>query len=153
MGFLKAGSISRRILPLLLLLSCSDGGSGPGNELEPLLGSWKATSLVMTNQANPEISLDLLEQGAEFVLSILSTGQYSASLTAFGLTHTEVGTVEVSANQVTIAPTSPVGPALNATWSIQGGSLVLDGESSFDFNQDGEEEPSLAHIVLAPFSP
>jgi hypothetical protein len=155
MRFLKAYDTTGPALLLLLLLpfllSCSDDGSGPGDELAALVGTWKATSLVMTNQANPEISLDLVEQGANFTLSILSTGQYSASLTAFGVTHTEVGTVEVSGDHVTIAPTTPPGPAIVGFWSLQGESLILDGESEFDFNQDGEEEPSLTHIVFIPF--
>jgi hypothetical protein len=141
-------------LPLLLafalILGCSDDGTGPKKELEPLVGGWKASALVMTNRANPLISLDLVEMGASFTLSVLATGQYSASLTTFGATNTEVGTVTVSGNQVTISPASPEGPPLVAVWSFQGEALVLDGESEFDFNQDGATEPALAHIVLDP---
>ena len=133
-----------------LLLACSGDGTGPGKELDPLVGAWRAKVLLMTNKANPTIQVDLVQQGATFTLSILSTGQYSASLSAFGVSNTEVGNVTVAGNHVTIAPTSPEGPSLVATWSFQGSTLILDGDSEFDFNQDGIPEASIAHIELDP---
>lgn len=140
------------LLVLILIPGCSDSGIEPKKDLEPLVGIWKASTLIMTNRANPLIAVDLVEMGASFTLSVLATGQYSASLTAFGATNTEVGTVTISGNQVTISPTSPEGPPLVAVWSFQGEALVLDGESEFDFNQDGVSEPALAHIVLDPIA-
>lgn len=133
----------------VLVMGCTDDPSGP-RELEPLVGVWQAVELVMTNQANPSQSVDLIEEGATFTLSILSDGRYSASLTIFGQGSTEMGTVGVSGSTVTITPTTPEGPPLVATWSFQGENLVLDGESEFDFNRDGIPEPSIAHIVLKP---
>ena len=138
------------LLLFLILQGCSGDSTGPDKALRPLVGAWQATTLMMTNQANPSIQADILAQGATFTLSILSTGQYSASLSAFGAANTEVGTVVVEGNQVTITPTSPAGPPLVATWSFQGSRLILDGPSEFDFNQDGTPEPSLSHIELDP---
>ena len=129
-------------------LGCSDDGTGPDKELEPFVGKWRAQAMVLTNSANPSVSVDLIEQGATFTLSILATGQYSASLAAFGQSNTEVGTIEVSGSQITISPTSPAGPPLVATFAFQGGLLVLDGASEFDFNQDGTPEAATAHIEL-----
>lgn len=141
-------------LLLLLLISstgCSDNGTGPSDkELEPLVGKWRARALVLTNSANPDISVDLVESGAVFTISILANGQYSATLAAFGQSNTEIGTVEVRGNQVTITPTSPAGPPLVANFSFQGRTLVLDGTSSYDFNQDGTPEEAQAHIELDP---
>ena len=143
------------ILSLVFSLgSCSDDGTGPSNkELEPLVGTWRATTLLLTNSANPDVSIDLVEAGATFTISILATGQYSATLAAFGQTNTEIGTVEVSGNQVTITPTSPEGPPLVATFAFEGRTLVLDGASEYDFNQDGTPETALAHIELNPHVP
>ncbi len=56
----------------------------------------------------------------------------------------------MSGNQVTITPTSPPGPALAATFEFLGKTLVLDGETEFDFNLDGTPEPARAHIELNP---
>ena len=148
---------SPRILAIFLLLfllpclgSCGDDGTSPRSELEPLVGVWQAQSLVMTHRTNPGISVDLVEEGATFTLSILSNGQYSASLAAFGQANTELGTISVSGNQVTITPTSPGGDPLVATFSFQGSTLILDGDSEFDFNLDGTPEPAFAHIELTP---
>jgi hypothetical protein len=138
---------------LLLFLSfagCGEDVAGPKKGLDPLVGAWRAQSLVMTHKTTPGISVDLVEQGATFTLSILSTGQYSASLAAFGQSNTEVGTVTVSGNQVTITPTSPAGPPLVATYRFQGSLLILDGDSEFDFNLDGTPEDAFAHIELLP---
>ena len=141
-------------LPGLLLVlavgSCGEDVVGPKKGLAPLVGAWRAQSLVMTHKAVPGISVDLVDQGATFTLSILSTGQYSASLAAFGQSNTEVGTVTVSGNQVTITPTSPAGPPLVATYRFQGDLLILDGDSEFDFNLDGTPEEAFAHIELLP---
>jgi hypothetical protein len=139
------------IILSLLLLACSEDGTGPGKELDPLVGVWKANTVLMTSQANPSIQVDLVELGATFTLSILSTGQYTASLSVFGSSNTEVGMVTVAGNQITIAPTSPEGPPSVSTWSFQGSTLILDGDSEFDFNLDGTPEASTAHIELDPF--
>lgn len=148
---LKCRHFSSSLLFLLFLLGggCSDDPTGP-KELKPLVGVWEARELVMTNQANPSVVVDLIEQGATFVLSILANGQYSASLTFLGQGTAEMGTVQVSGNNVTITPTQPEGPPLVATWGFAGERLVLDGESVFDFNLDGTPEASFAHIVLEP---
>jgi len=144
--------LATALLLLPILGGCSDDGTGPKKELGPLVGTWRAQALLMTNKSNPAISVDLVEQGATFTLSILSTGQYSASLAAFGQSNTEVGTVTVSGNQVTITPTSPAGPALVAIFSFQGEILVLDGDSEFDFNLDGNPEGALIHMELVPLN-
>jgi hypothetical protein len=135
-------------LSALAIPGCSDDGTSPAKGLEPFVGKWRAQAMVLTNVANPSVSIDLIEEGATFTLSILSTGQYSASLTAFGQSNTEIGTIRVSGSQITITPTSPAGPPLVATFAFQGGLLVLDGASEYDFNLDGTPEMAMAHIEL-----
>lgn len=153
---LKRRSLLKKAMAPLLVLSsilwagCSDSGTGPKAELEPLVGTWRAQVLLLTNSANPGVSIDLIQEGATFTLSILSTGQYSASLAAFGAANTEVGEVTVSGDRVTITPTSPPGPSLVATYSFEGQTLVLDGTSEYDFNRDGILEAAQAHIEFNP---
>jgi len=142
------GSIS--LLGAMVLSGCSDDGTGPKKELTPFVGKWRAAAMVLTNTANPSVSVDLVQEGATFTLSVLSTGEYSASLTAFGQTNTEIGTIRVNGNQVTITPTSPPGPALTGSFEFVGNTLILDGETAFDFNLDGSPEPAQAHIELHP---
>jgi hypothetical protein len=134
----------------LALTACSDDGTGPA-ELQPLVGTWQATELTLTNQANPGTSVDLIEQGATFTLSILATGQYSASLVIFGQANQEVGTVSVSGNQITITPN--VGSSTTGTWTLQGNTVIVDGDTEFDFNFDGISEAATVHMELVLINP
>jgi hypothetical protein len=104
--------------------------------------------MVLTNQASPDTSVDLIQEGASFTLSILATGEYSAALSLLGQTHTELGTIEVSGSQITITPTTPPGPSTSGTWSLTGGIVYIDGTTEFDFNLDGTDEPADIHIEL-----
>ena len=130
------------------LLACSDSGMGPKKELAPFVGKWQAQSLVLTNAANPSVSIDLVQEGATFTLSVLSTGAYSASLVVLGQSNTELGTIEVSGNQVTITPTSPPGPPIVGTFAFRNRMLILDGESEYNFNQGEAPVKALVHIEL-----
>lgn len=135
----------------LALSACGDNGTEPGDELEPLVGAWRAVTLRMTNQANPSVQVDLVEMGAEFTISILGSGDYTASLSAFGQPgQAQMGEISVSGNQVTITQMNPPGPSTTATWWFEGELLILDGETAFDFNQDGTAEPADVLMELEP---
>ena len=149
MAFLETTTCCLALLLLLLSgAACSGDASGPGDELAPLVGGWRADALVLTNKANSSISLDLVEEGAAFTLSILGNGQYSASLTAFGQANVEVGTISVKGTQITITPTTPQGPPTVGTWRIEGDILTVEGDTEFDFNQDGTTEAATVRMAL-----
>lgn len=141
------------LLFLTSVASCSDTGTDGSKELAPLVGTWRARALVLTNKANPSQSVDLVQEGAVFTLSILSSGQYAATMEAFGHTAPEVGTFTVSGSRFTISPTSHSGPPTSGTWKFEGQVLILDGDTEFDFNQDGSREPTSAHFELVRHSP
>lgn len=144
---------ARRIsaFPLLLLLvpllaGCGDGGTEPPDELAPLVGLWEAETLVMTSQANPSLEMDLVEMGALFTISILGSGEYTAYLKAFGQEAATSGTVSVSGDTFVLHQSD--GPATTGTWRLEEGDLILEGETEFDFNQDGETEPAFVYMEL-----
>lgn len=133
----------------LLGFSCSDGGTGPKKELAPLVGTWNGQVVLLTNQSNPSQSVDIIAEGATFSISILATGTYTAHVSFFGNpAPPEIGTVTVSGNQITIAPTGGTEPPTTGTWAIQGGVLTVDGETEFDFNLDGTREAATVHMEL-----
>lgn len=138
------------VLSLVLLASgCSDSGMEVRDELAPLVGTWRAVGLVLTNQADSEQVLDLIELGGSFAISILATGEYTATLTFLGMANIELGTVAVSGNQVTITPVTPPGPATQGTWSISSDILYIDGATEFDFDFSGSAEPADVHFELS----
>ncbi len=136
------------VLLFLTLASCSGTTTDAGKELAPLVGTWRAQALILTNKANPSQSVDLIQEGVVFTLSILASGQYSATLQAFGQTLPEVGRFEVSGNQFTLTPTSHDGPPTTGTWRLEGEILVLSGDTEYDFNWDGTAQPATVYFEL-----
>ncbi len=137
-------------MAVLPLWSCGGGGDATGTEddLSPVAGSWRATVMTMTSQANPEISRDLLAEGASFTLLIETRGRYTATLSFFGQTNVEEGRVSREGGVLHFRPENPPGDPFDATWRFQGETLILDGESRFDLNMDGTTEPTYAHFEL-----
>ncbi len=132
-----------------LLTACSDDGTGPA-DLQPLVGTWRAQVLTLTNQANPETVVRLIQEGATFTLSVLSNGQYQAVLEILGQANAELGAISISGNQITLTPVNPPGPTTAGTWRFQGDTLILDGDTEFDFNLDGTNEQATVHFELTP---
>lgn len=129
---------------------CSGDPSKPEGELAPLVGTWRGRSMVLTDRGNPQVQVDLIAQGAVFTLSVVGNGTYSATLSVFGQTNVETGTISVKGNRVTITPTLPPGPPTTGTWRLEGSTLLLEGETEFDFNLDGVREPAEIKMELVP---
>ena len=122
-------------------------GSDPTEpELNPgfMVGNWLAESLVMTSAANPEVVADLTALGAVFTLSVQPSGRYTAILEGFGQSSSEFGKLTVDGAYVVLMPES------RALWEQLGESVILEGESDYDFNLDGTTEPATLRQVLIP---
>lgn len=109
-----------------------------------------AESLVMTSVANPEVVTDLVALGAVFTLSVQPSGRYTAILEGFGQSSSEFGRLTVDGASVVLMPESPPGPESRALWERVGDSVILEGDSDFDFNLDGTTEPATLRQVLIP---
>ena len=137
-----------------LAVLASAGCGGDDVQADPLMaawvGDWNATSLVLTNVANPDVAPDLiLDVGAMFTLNVQPSGRYTSILILAGQSQTEIGSLSLTESTVTFRPTTPPGlPASSALYTLQGNSLTLDGDSEFDFNLDGTPEPATAHFEL-----
>jgi hypothetical protein len=145
------------LLALGLSLGCGgdDGPTGPGSDrVSPagvMVGSWIASSLVLTNQANAQQSGDIVAQfGAVFTMDVEESGRYLAILAAFGQSTSETGTLSLSAGILTMRRKLPTENTSVAEITQAGSDLIMDGETEFDFNQDGTLEPSDLHMVLTP---
>lgn len=153
----------RRLRRLALLLAltaipaCSSSSGvtdtdPPDDDSEPLgelVGTWEATSMVLTAVDNPDVSADLIQDeqiGGSFTLVLRSTGHYEATLTAFGETDVETGTVTRSENFLTFTAEGGFPDAVE--WSLSGGVLTLDGDTTFDFGRDDIIEEATLHIEL-----
>jgi hypothetical protein len=131
-----------------LLAGCGGESVGPDPAVALLVGDWDATGLVVTSVANPQVKPDLVALGAAFRLNIQPSGQYTAILLYAQQSSTEIGTLSVSGNTVTMRRDFPSRSTSAAVFALAGNRMTLDGDSEFDFNLDGTPEPALAHFEL-----
>jgi hypothetical protein len=133
----------------LLFVGCGSDAAGPDPTLQPFVGDWDATKLVLTSVANPQVKPDLIALGASFRLNVQPSGQYTAVLIYAQQASTEIGWLSVSGNTVTMARDFPTRSRSNAVFVISGSRLTLDGDTEFDFNLDGTPEAAVAHFELS----
>jgi hypothetical protein len=146
-------NVRRLVLVGVVAVGANGCGNGPnGLDLNPdfMVGEWLATSLAMTSVANPGLTVELDTLGAVFTLSVQPSGRYTAILQGFGQSSSEVGKLTVDGPNVVFMPDSPPGPDALAIWQRVGDSVILDGDSDFDFNLDGTPEPATLRQVLIP---
>jgi hypothetical protein len=131
-------------------MGCQGDPTEPDFNPDFMVGDWLAESLVMTSVANPEVVADLTTLGAKFTLSVQPSGRYTAILEGFGLSSSESGKLTVDGAFVVLMPEAPPGPESQALWERVGDTVILEGESDFDFNLDGTTEPAMLRQVLIP---
>ena len=131
-------------------IGCQGDPTGPDFNPDFMVGNWLAESLVMTSVANPEVVADLTALGAVFTLSVQPSGRYTAILEGFGQSSSESGKLTVDGAFVVLMPEAPPGPESQALWERVGDTVILEGESDFDFNLDGTTEPAMLRQVLIP---
>ena len=152
------GQTCKGPLTLLLLLAvCGCGGQdATGPEPNPtanpdfMVGSWLATSMLLTSKANPEVAVDLIQLGATFTLSVEPSGRYLAILEGYGQSSSESGRLTVEGPLVIFMRSLPTPDESSAQWERNGTSVTLEGDSEFDFNSDLTPEEATLRTVLVP---
>lgn len=144
--------LGRGVMVVLALAATACSGNKstqPDSAVAPFVGDWSATTLVLTDKANPDVHPDLISLGATFTINVQESGQYTAILIYASQASTAIGTLEISGNTMTQHQTFPTSQSTAGVFSFQGNDqFTLDGDSEFDFNLDGTLDPALAHIVL-----
>ena len=85
-----------------------------------------------------------------FFIVVEPSGQYTATLEAFGNPYVEQGQLDVlGSSTFRQRPTLPAGPPVTSSYMFAApDSLILDGETEFDINQDGTSETVDVHFEL-----
>ena len=131
-------------------VGCGSDPTEPEFNPDFMVGNWLAESLAMTSMANPDLTVELDTLGAVFTFSVQPSGRYTAILEGFGQSSSEFGRLTVDGASVVLMPESPPGPESRALWERVGESVILEGDSDFDFNLDGTTEPAKLRQVLIP---
>ena len=134
----------------LSFLGCGDPvPTGPDPLIEPFVGNWAATAFVLTSSVSDQVSFDLIQLGGTFNLNIQPSGSYTAILVYAGLGQTEIGTISVTATTVALNREFPTRKNEVSAYQFVGDTvLILDGDTEFDLDFDGQKDPTLAHFEL-----
>ncbi|MBI4538531.1 MAG: hypothetical protein HY704_03345 [Gemmatimonadetes bacterium] len=136
------------LVSALLAAACA-GDHGVAPELAPLVGTWNARSAVFTNRQNPQQSIDIVrELRATLTMDIRADARATLTLVAFGQATTQTGQVRIEAGQLVLRADDPSRPDERWSLQLQANTMTLDGESLWDFNQDGSAEPASLHLVM-----
>ena len=144
----------------IVFIGCGDDdGTEPEQiTLADLAGYWEAQSYEVTSNAASEISFDLVTLGGAFTIDADDTGDFSGTAEipeAMGgpLTLPFQGTFELvtqDSMRVTFDPEIPPFLTNFTGWfELSGNTMhMLDENTSFDFDQDGVEEPATFDGVM-----
>ena len=149
-----------RFIPVFILLSfcfflfnCESNSTDPKEKIVPdapaeVVGNWQAIHFMVSNNANPTEIVDLISEGFNLYLTIQSNGTYTSTFTFPGVPdETETGTAVFTANTVTID--TPDEDPFTMAYQVTDSSLTfVDSNSSFDFDDDGMDEPATETILL-----
>jgi len=137
------------LLVSFLALTACGAEDGVAPELAPLVGTWNATMARFTHKENPAQSIDVVRQlSAVVTMDIRPDGRVVLTLVAFGAVNTQSGRARVEGSDLVLVPDDSTLPQERFRYQIDGGVLILDGDSEWDFNLDGTREPALLHLVL-----
>ena len=136
----------------LFASGCGGDDDSTGPQLNPdfMVGEWIAESMVVTSKVNPEIAPDITDFGATFTLSVQPSGRYLAILSGFGQSSSESGVLTVEGQYVIFMRQLPSPEESRALWERAGSSVILKGDTNFDFNLDGTMEEATLRTEIVP---
>jgi hypothetical protein len=156
---------ARFALPLLLVsaiaVACGDDEeAGPtGPTIADLAGSWDATSLKLTLNANPAVSVDLVQTfGGTVTLDVTSAGRYTFTGSVPGQpTLTVTGDITITgANTFTLTNDDDPTDVLSGTFTLSADknslSITLQDAELIDLTGDGVVDSADAALLEGAFT-
>lgn len=120
-----------------------------GDSLAPedIAGTYEATTMVFTSQADPNTSADVLAAGYSFAIEFNSDGTLETTFTIGGSTDTDSGTYVIDGDAITI---NTDGDPASGTIDRSGDTLtiVLTTGVEYDFDDDGSDEPATLRLIV-----
>ena len=151
-----ATKLPRVFLSVLLLAvftaGCSDSdATGPdeGITVADLVGTWRASSHVFTNNANSSESQDLIQLGGETRTTILTGGRARTWVTIGDFTDEWDSQLTIAGNKLTSTPAESTRPPVTWTFTLNGNTLTITrSDSSFDFTLGSGAEVSATETIV-----
>ncbi len=144
---MKTSSLGIALLASVAV-GCSDS-AGPGSATPAdLVGQWIANAYTVTSVADPTMSADLIGEGMTLTITFTETS-YTGVVTFLGEPDENFsGTYTIEGQSLVLDEVGEVDLETMA-YNLVGSILTLSGDDdSYDFDDDGQEEPVTFVIVL-----
>lgn len=131
------------LLATALVVGCGDNNS-TGPSLSDLAGNWNATKAQFTLDANPAVSLDVVQVGGTVALVVTSDGKFTFTGTLPGAPGPIVvtGTWAIDGNKVTVTNDADPNNPVTGTFSLSSDkntlSVTIQHTTIVDLTQDGQ---------------
>ena len=128
----------------------ADAESAPDTDL---VGAWSATSFVFTSVADPNTSVDLIEHGATFMVTLNADASYGVDASypdgeGGTVEETEAGEYVATDGLLWITEEADNGPDL-VLYTVDGSSATISTDHDvYDFDGDGTDEPATLVITF-----
>jgi hypothetical protein len=130
-------------------IGCDDDDVSPELTIDDFEGTWKATSLVFTNNADSDQSFDLVENGGEARFVVLPGGRTRNWVEIDTFYDEWDALVTLSGSTLTSVPEEDIRPTKVHEFTFDGTTLELtDVDASFDFTFMGNPEVSATTVSI-----
>ena len=144
---MKLRHLTISTLALILMTACGDA---TGVEPDDIAGTWTATSIIFTQTAAPNATVDIVAvDGAAVTLVLLADATYTFTFTSpLEPTENEAGAYTVTGTNLNLSPTGTGSPE-TFTISRDGDTMTLtDPDEMFEFDSVVGDEPAALVITL-----
>jgi len=126
---------------------CSSDSTG--TSLPEIVGSWHATTAVVTSVANPATTANLIALGATVQIVFNANLTYTSTVTLPGSApEVSTGTYVETAIQLTLTDSSQSGEVVTFSLAVSGGTLMLTGGTPFTFDFGAGDVPARFNLTL-----
>jgi hypothetical protein len=120
-----------------------------GTSMADLEGTWEGAELLFISQPDEADTVDVISDGGSLTLIIDDDGSYGLAMTLpEDLPALENGTVFIDEARLILIGDSPLSDVMVFNFELAADTLFLDGNSEYDFDDDGTDEPALIEAEL-----
>lgn len=148
--------VSVRTLAFAVFLAAFTSACGSDSSTEPegltvadLVGSWKASSALFTNQSNSSQQFDLVAAGGEVRTTVLDQGRARTWVDLGDFSDEYDAQLTLNGNQLTATPAESSRPTRHYTIELTGNRLTMtSSDARFDFSLTGAAAVPATEVVV-----
>ena len=132
---------------ITVTIGCDEDDVSPEVTIDQFEGTWKAKSMIITNNANADQSFAFIENGGEVRLAVLPGGRVRTWVEIDTFYDEWDAKLTLSGSTLTSVPEEETRPIQVHAFVLEGSTLTLTNvEDSFDFSFSGAPEVSATSV-------